>query len=122
LKKRARVIVVADERTASVVVSAAQQLMDQIERVVTQLDLNPAGRQTVKMYQIKNAHPQELTQVLEDIFQKNSAANNNRSSATQNDPLATRITTQSQQSNSSSRTGPASNNRSGSGSAGSSLQ
>jgi len=122
LKKRARVIVVADERTASVVVSAAQQLMDQIERVVTQLDLNPAGRQTVKMYQLKNAHPHELTQVLQEIFQKNSTANNNRSSTTQNDPLATRIATQSQQNSSNSRTAAASNNRSGSGGAGPSLQ
>jgi len=107
IKKRARVIAVADQRTASVVVSAAKELMEQIEGVVEELDKNPKGKQTVRIYQLQNADPQQAQQVLSDIFGKNNTQNN-RNTANQNDPLANRTTTQNQQNNSGTRntTGP----------------
>src|SRR5205823_6141016 len=104
IKKRARVIAVADQRTSSVVVSAAKELMEQIEGVITELDTNPKGKQTVRMYQFQNADPQEALQVLQDIFQKNGTPNN-RNAASQNDPLVNRSTTQNQQNNSGNRSG-----------------
>src|SRR5205823_8167759 len=83
IKKRARVIAVADQRTASVVVSAAKELMEQIEGVIEELDKNPKGKQTVRIYQLQHADPQGAQQVLSDIFGKNNTQNN-RNTANQN--------------------------------------
>ena len=95
-------IAVADQRTASVVVSAAKELMEQIEGVIEDLDKNPKGKQTVRIYQLQNADPQEAQQVLSDIFGKNTTQNN-RNNTSQNDPLVNRSTTQNQQNNSGTR-------------------
>ncbi|MEY2430200.1 MAG: ral secretion pathway protein [Verrucomicrobiota bacterium] len=102
IKKRARVIAVADQRTSSVVVSAAKELMEQIEGVIEDLDKDHRSRQTVRIYQLQNADPQEAQQVLSDIFGKNNTQNN-RNNANQNDPLVNRSTTQNQQNNSATR-------------------
>jgi general secretion pathway protein D len=112
IKKRARVITVPDPRTASVVVSAAKDLMEQIEGVVAELDSNPARKQTVKVFPLQNAEPQEALQVLQDIFQKNGTPNN-RNMANQNSTLQTRSTQQNQQynNNSAARTGMSSGAR-----------
>ena len=107
LKNRSQVIAVADPRTASLVVSATENLMRQIEQIIAELDANPHGKQFVQIYEMRNASPRELSQVLQDIFQRNTPAN--RNSLTQTDPLQTRISTQSQQSTSSTRTGAGQN-------------
>jgi len=55
--------------------------MGQIEEVVVELDENPARRQSVKVFQLQNADPQETMEVLQDIFQKSgtqTSRNNNR--------------------------------------------
>ena len=104
IKKRNRVIAVADQRTASVIVSATRDLMEQIEHVVNDLDTNSKGRQTVHIYELRNASPQEALPVLQDMFGKNGTQNN-RNTTTQNDPLLNRSTTQSQQNNTGVRTG-----------------
>lgn len=109
VKKRARVLAVADARTSSVVVSAASDLMTQIEGVVQELDANPARKQNVRVFQLQNADPNEAMQVLQDIFQKNGTSNN-RNSQNQNSALQNRS---SQQQNQYS-TGNRSNNRTGS--------
>ena len=101
IKKRNRVIAVADQRTASVIVSATRDLMEQIEGVVGDLDANPKGRTTVKVYRLENADPQEALPVLQDIFQKNSTAQNTRGNANQNSPLLNRSSTQNQNNNTS---------------------
>jgi general secretion pathway protein D len=102
IKKRARVIAVADQRTSSVVVSAAKELMEQIEGVIEDLDKDHRSKQTVRIYQLQNADPQEAQQVLSDIFGKNNTQNN-RNNANQNDPLVNRSTTQNQQNNAATR-------------------
>jgi general secretion pathway protein D len=101
LQKRHRVIAVAEPRTSSMVVSAARDLMDQIEDVVRELDDSDARKQTVHVYRLDNAEPSQAMQVLQDIFQKNNQQNT-RNTTLQNNPMLTRSTTQSQQ-NSSSR-------------------
>jgi general secretion pathway protein D len=102
IKKRNRVIAVADQRTASVIVSASRDLMEQISDVITTLDENKKGRQTVKVFRLENADPQEALPVLQEIFQKNTTQNN-RNSSSQNSPLLNRSSTQNNQNNSNSR-------------------
>jgi general secretion pathway protein D len=93
IKKRNRVIAVPDQRTTAIIVSANRDLMDQIQDVVTELDQNPHGRTTVKVIPLINADPQEVSPVLQDIFQ--STTQNNRNQQNQNNnPLQSRSTTQ----------------------------
>jgi type II secretory pathway component GspD/PulD (secretin) len=115
IKKRARVIAVADPRTASVVVSAAKDLMEQIENVIDDLDGSSARRQTVHVIQLNNTDPQAALPVLQDIFQKNGTQNSRNSVANQNGPLQNRSTQQLNQQNSTSanRTGMGGGNRGG---------
>lgn len=107
LKKRARVIAVADLRTGSVVVSAAKDLMDQIADVISELDGNHTGNTTVTVFSLNNCDPQEAQQVLQDIFQKNNTPNN-RNNMLQSDAFTSRAQQNVQStstSTSSSRTG-----------------
>jgi len=113
IKKRARVIAVADARTASVVVSCAKDLMEQIEGVVSELDSNPARKKTVKVFKFNNADPQQAMQVMQDIFQA-TGTQNSRNSASQNSALQQRSTQQSTSSSSSSTMGSGTRRSSGS--------
>ncbi len=110
VKKRNRVLAVPDPRTSSVVVTASKDLIDQIAAVVTELDSNPARKQTVRVFTLQNASPEEARQVLQDMFEKNTTANNRNT--TQN-VLQNRSQQQSQTSASA-----ASRSRSGSSSRG----
>jgi general secretion pathway protein D len=114
IKKRARVLAVPDPRTSSVIVSSTRDLMDQIEGVVQELDANPAKKQTVKVYQLQNADPQEAMQVLQDIFQKSGTQNSRNSAANQTSIFQNRSTQQqNQQNTSSTRQGTTSRGRTG---------
>ena len=55
MKKKGRVLAVADARTSSIIVSAASELMPQIEEMVAQLDASPAKKQKVYIYSLENA-------------------------------------------------------------------
>jgi type II secretory pathway component GspD/PulD (secretin) len=99
IKKRNRVIAVADPRTSSVVVTATKDLMDQIESVVAELDPDPANQKAVAVLPLQNAEPQDAMQVLQDIFQKNGTQNNRNNAQNQNNALQTRSTQQAQQYN-----------------------
>jgi hypothetical protein len=70
--------------------------------VIEDLDKDHRSKQTVRIYQLQNADPQEAQQVLSDIFGKNNTQNN-RNNANQNDPLVNRSTTQNQQNNATTR-------------------
>jgi general secretion pathway protein D len=107
IKKRARVIAVAEPRTGSVVVSAAKELMEQIAGVISDLDADPRGKQVVSFFKLENTDPQEAQQVLQEMFNKNNTQNN-RNPQNQNSALLNRSTTQNQQNNS------AANSRAGS--------
>ncbi len=98
VKRRARVLAVPDPRTASLVVTAAKDLMPQIEDVVKELDSNPARKQSVHVYQLQNADAEEVQQVLQDMFERNSTSSNRRQS--QSSTLSNRRTTQENSNNS----------------------
>jgi general secretion pathway protein D len=107
IRKRNRVVAVADPRTASVVVTAGRDMMEQIGNVIAELDPDPANQQQVAVFRLENAEPQDAMQVLQDIFQK-TGTQNNRNTQNQNDALRTRSTQQTQQynnNNNSSRGG-----------------
>lgn len=105
IKKRTRVITVADQRTASIVVTAAKDLMGQIADVVQDLDTDPAKKQGVKVFPLQNADPEQALQVLQDIFQKNSTSNNRNNQ--NNSALRNRSTQQQQTTIGNNRTGGA---------------
>ncbi len=101
VKKRARVLAVPDPRTASLVVTASKDLMPQIQDVVKELDANPARKQSVHVYQLQNADAEEVQQVLQEMFERNTTSNNRRQNQTST--LSSRRTTQNNSNN--SRTG-----------------
>lgn len=101
-KKKGKVLAIPDQRTSSVIVSAAHELMDQIGEVVAQLDSNPARKQKVFVYDLQNADPQQVQEVLRNLFENQQTQNrNNRSSQNQSSALTTRA---SQQNNNNNRT------------------
>jgi general secretion pathway protein D len=124
IKKRNRVVAVADERTASVVVSATRDLMEQIEDVVDRLDGNPKGKKSVHVYRLEHTDPAEALPVFTEIFGKNTTQNS-RNTAAQSSALTTRGSTQNNPQTSGTMTGNRSgvgqNNRVGGGGAGNSL-
>jgi general secretion pathway protein D len=119
MKKRTKVVAVPDQRTASVVVTASNDLIGQIESIVSELDANAARKETVSVFQLKNASPQEMANVLQALFQKNTTATT-RSTSTQNDPLETRRNNQTQRMQSSGSTGTMGSRGTGGGGMGSS--
>jgi type II secretory pathway component GspD/PulD (secretin) len=76
VRKRARVIAIADQRTHSVVVSAAKELMEQVEGVVRDLDQDSAGHVAAVTIPVENTDLQQLNQVLTDLFNKNTTTQN----------------------------------------------
>ena len=103
IKKRMQVVAVPDPRTSSVVVTANKDLMEQIAKVVEQLDFHSAKETTVQVFHLDNADPQELLPTLQDMFQGNNASRSSRTSS-QNSPLMNRVQ-QNQNSTSSSGIG-----------------
>ncbi len=112
LKKKSRVLAVADARTSSLLVSAASTLMPQIAKMIEQLDASPARKEIVKVFELRNADPQDVNQVLQDLFNRNSTMRNNNSSRSllgQSNPLTARQTQQQ----TSTTTGPSQSGNSG---------
>jgi general secretion pathway protein D len=119
IKKRNRVVAVADERTASVVVSATRDLMEQIEDVVDRLDGDQKGKKSVHVFAIQHADPAEALPVLTEMFGKNTTQNS-RNNQSQNSALQTRGSSQNNPQTSSStmsgsRTGLGQGGRTGGG-------
>jgi general secretion pathway protein D len=104
LRARAKVTAVADQRTQALVVTASRDMMPQIEAVVTQLDMDPAGKQGLAVYHLKNASATALAKVLQDAFQK-TGSSSTRNTSTQTDALDTRAANQNQQYNTSTMAG-----------------
>jgi type II secretory pathway component GspD/PulD (secretin) len=89
MKKKGRVSAVADQRTSSIIVSAASELMPQIAEMVAQLDSSPARKQKVFVYSLENADPVQVESVLREMFERNTSMGN-RNNQNQNSPLSTR--------------------------------
>jgi type II secretory pathway component GspD/PulD (secretin) len=92
MKKKGRVLAVPDQRTASIVVSAAGELMPQIAEIIAELDASPAKKQKVFVYSLENADVQQVEQILRGMFERNSSQMNRNNSANQNSALTTRST------------------------------
>ena len=93
--KQSRVLAIADPRTSSLIVSAGSALMPQVETLVTQLDSIPARNEVVQVWELRNADPQDVNQILQDLFNRNSGSRNNNNANSmlgQNNPLSARQT------------------------------
>jgi general secretion pathway protein D len=89
-KKKGKVSAVADQRTSSVIVSAASELMPQIAAMITQLDSDPAKKQKVFVFNLDNADVDSVSTVLQDMFQSQNSRNRNTSSSQNSNPLNNR--------------------------------
>src|SRR5207244_3279094 len=76
MKKKGKVAAVADQRTSSIIVSAASELMPQIADMIYQLDSSPGRNQQVFVWPVKYADPQQVAQILQEMFQRNSTTMN----------------------------------------------
>lgn len=108
LRKKTRVVAVPDQRTTSIMVSAASEMMPQIAEMIAQLDSSPAKKEKVAVYELQNADPNDVYQVMQDLFNRNStmrnsSANRQGSMIGQNNPLTQRAV--QQQRNNNSRSG-----------------
>ena len=88
MKKKGRVSAVADQRTSSLIVSAASEQMPQIEEMIKQLD-QPAKKQKVFVYSLENADVGQVEQILRDMFDR-SGTSSSRNSQTQGSALQNR--------------------------------
>jgi general secretion pathway protein D len=83
-----KVLASADERTNTLVVSAAPDVLKAIESVVKELDANPAAQQAVFTYRLKNAKAKNVESVLNNIFgwsgSSSSSSANQQNSRTMN--------------------------------------
>ena len=101
-KKLSKVIAVPDPRTSSLLVTASKSLMPQIAEMIAELDSNPGHRDVVKVFELRNADPQDVNNVLQELFQNRSgypqASSSSRSGMLgNNNPLTQRSTQQIQQ-------------------------
>ncbi len=102
-KKLGKVLAVADGRTSALIVSAARTLMPQIAGMIEQLDAQEGKREVVSYFELRNADPQDISQNLQDLFNRNIRSENNNQNTFlgRNHPLTQRAL-QNQQSTSSS--------------------
>jgi len=116
-KKQGHVLAVAVARSSSLVVSAGSTLMPQIATLIEQLDADPGRKELVCYWDLRNADPQDVKQVLQDLFNRNTAQQNNNNNSNpllgQNNPLTVRQTQQQ----ASATTGSSKTGSSGSGGA-----
>ena len=93
--KRGQVMTVADARTSSLVVSAARGLMPQIAALIERLDADRGRKEVVGFWDLRNADPQDVKQVLQDLFNRNISSQNDKNLLLgQNNPLTARQTQQ----------------------------
>jgi type II secretory pathway component GspD/PulD (secretin) len=107
--QKSRVLVVPDLRTSSLVVSASKEYLEQVEKIVGQLDANPARKQRVAVFDLANANVSSVQNILENMFQSQNTRNTSVGSQT-TDPLLARQN-QNSRSTGQSASGSSSSNR-----------
>ena len=112
----------ADQRTASVVVSASRDLIDEIDEVIKRIDENPKGKMMVSVMKTPNADPEVIKQLLQEVFPNQSRNTSRTGSTSSTSALSARQATQTQQTTSSSRTSMTPNSGRGGGGGGPSFQ
>jgi len=102
---------VADTRTNSVVVTATTEIMDEVAQVIDSLDTNPAKSQKVYLYELKNANPETVSDILGQVMNQQGS----RSGTTNRSSNTNRRTSNSNTSRNSSRSNTGSSRNSSSG-------
>ncbi|MEN6627035.1 MAG: secretin N-terminal domain-containing protein [Candidatus Sumerlaeia bacterium] len=74
------VTAVADTRTNSVIVIAVDSVLQQVAQVISNLDKDPAGHQKVFVYQLHNADGEQVSTMLQDMFQNGGTTRRSTSS------------------------------------------
>lgn len=97
MKKQTKVISVADKRTGSIVVTAARDTMEQIAKMIAQLDSDPARKTKVFVYEVQNTDPTTVQQTLEDLFSGQSTTSSR--SRTTTGQAGSQLNTRAQQQN-----------------------
>ena len=95
MRQRAKVVAVADQRTATVLVTAPKDILSQVEELVAEVDQESPMVAHVSVIHLENADPTQVQKVLQQF----QSSNNRSSSSSQNSALTTR---QNQTSSSSS--------------------
>lgn len=78
--QQVQVTAVADVRTNSVIVTAAEDMMEFIEDMVIELDSDPARDRKVFIYTIENADAENVQGILEDMFQGGGSSSSSQRS------------------------------------------
>ena len=89
IQKSQQVTAVADGRTQSVVVTAAKDMMPQIEEMIHELDVKSERDPSVYTVHLDNADPYSVLAALQSTFPSGSTSRNNNSTSG-TDPLSTR--------------------------------
>jgi len=84
--KGVQVNISSDDRTNTVIVSAPIEMMKAIEKVVTELDADPATEDTLFIYHLRNGQAQNLEYVLNVLFGNISNNGQNNQQNGQNQP------------------------------------
>ena len=66
--KSSKINITSDDRTNSVIVTATPEILKVIERMIQQLDANPATEDTLFIYHLRNGQAQNLEFVLNILF------------------------------------------------------
>jgi type II secretory pathway component GspD/PulD (secretin) len=108
MKKAGKVLAIPDPRTSSVIVTASKTLMPQIAEMVAELDSAKGKREVVSYFELQHADPQDVSQNLQDLFNRNTMSLQNNynqiSFLGRNNPLTQRQT-QNQQASTGAATG-----------------
>ena len=105
IQKATQVTAVTDSRIQAVIVTAPKDLMTEIAGIMTELDVPSDRDQTVATIQLQNGDPQQVAQVLQNMFGSSSTSSTSTGSS-QNSALQQRsingVTTMGQTTTSSS--------------------
>ncbi len=74
-----RVVAVADERSNSLIVSAPEDSLPIIEKLVKEVDLPVADVTELRVFHLKNADPVEMSELLAELFPDDTKSNSNNS-------------------------------------------
>jgi general secretion pathway protein D len=81
IKKATQVTAVADSRIQAVIVTAPKDLMEEIAGMMRDLDVPSDRDQNVSVIQLQNGDPQQVVQVLQNMFQSSSTSRSGTSSS-----------------------------------------
>jgi type II secretory pathway component GspD/PulD (secretin) len=114
-QQRSRVLAVPDMRTSSVVVSASRDLLDQIAKMIEQLDADPAKKQKVFVYSVENTDPQAVEEILRGLFEGQNSRYGTQNSRSTTRQSGSQLNNRATQQNQNSRVGGGTSSFGGSG-------